>query len=158
MKKLLFLLSLFCFLGFTDSLVNKVEGIEFNYDSNFDWLLGNWKRTNETEGLETFEHWKKINDTELEGFGYTLKAADTVWQESLKLVKTEEQWNYIVKLQDAKTPTVFKVTKIQMAGFTCENPDNEFPKKIRYTKVEKGLNAVTSGDGKVILFQFRSVP
>ena len=116
------------------------------------------KRTNEAEGLQTFEHWRKINDNKLVAIGFTLKESDTVWQESIKLIKTEDQWNYIVELQDAKTPTVFKVTKIEMASFTCENPDNEFPKKIRYTKVEKGINAVTSGDGKVILFQFVRTP
>lgn len=158
MKKLLVVISFFCFLGFTE-ISNYKEGIIFNIDNaNFDWLLGNWKRINEAEGLQTFEHWKQINDTEFRGLGYTLKASDTIWQESIKLIKLEEQWNYIVKLPNAKTPTIFKVTKIEAASFTCENPDNEFPKKIRYTKVEKGINAVTSGDGKVILFQFVSTP
>ena len=158
MKKLLVVISFFCFLGFTE-IANHKEGIILNIDNaNFDWLLGNWKRTNEAEGLQTFENWKQINDTEFRGLGYTLKASDTIWQESIKLIKTSEQWNYIVKLPNAKTPTIFKVTKIEMTSFTCENPDNEFPKKIRYTKVEKGINAVTSGDGKVILFQFVSAP
>jgi len=157
MKKLLFLISLLCFLGFTDIITNNINDVEFN-NNNFDWLIGNWQRTNDTEGLQTFEHWKKINESELKGFGYTLKAADTVWQESIKLIKTKDQWNFIVKGQDDEAPTIFKVTKIEMAAFTCENPDNEFPKKIRYTKVEKGLNAVISGDGKVILFQFTNVP
>lgn len=158
MKKLLVVISFFCFLGFTE-ISNYKEGIIFNIDNaNFDWLLGNWKRINEAEGLQTFEHWKQINDSEFRGLGYTLKGSDTIWQESIKLIKLEEQWNYIVKLPNAKTPTIFKVTKIESASFTCENPDNEFPKKIRYTKVEKGINAVTSGDGKVILFQFVSTP
>lgn len=121
---------------------------------DFDWLIGSWKRTNEAEDLQTYEHWKKVSDREFRAHGYTLKASDTVWQESIKLIKTEEQWNYIVQLQDAKPPTVFKVTKIEMTGFTCENLDNEFPKKVRYAKVQNGMNAVISGDGKVILFQF----
>lgn len=158
MKKLLFLLSLFCFFGFTDIITNKTDRIDFNYNGSFDWLLGNWKRTNEAEGLQTFEHWKKINENEFNGHGFTLKASDTVWQESIKLIKIEKQWNYIVKLHDAKTSTIFKVTKIEMNSFTCENPDNEFPKKIRYTKVEKGINSVISGGGKVILFQFARTP
>ena len=158
MKKLLFLLCLFCILGFAEIMTNETHRVELNNNNNFDWLLGTWKRTNEAEGLQTFEHWRKINDNKLVAIGFTLKESDTVWQESIKLIKTEDQWNYIVELQDAKTPTVFKVTKIEMASFTCENPDNEFPKKIRYTKVEKGINAVTSGDGKVILFQFVRTP
>lgn len=158
MKKLLLLFSLFCFLGFTEIITNKSSEIELNNNNNFDWMLGKWQRTNEAEGRETYEHWKKVNDTELKGWGYTLVNLDTVWQESLSLIKKDDNWNFEVLQQDSKTPTVFKVTKIEMAGFTCENPDNEFPKKIRYSKVEKGINAVISGDGKVILFQFESTP
>ena len=155
MNKLLILLSLFCFLGFTDINTFKTHRIESKaINSNFDWLLGTWKRTNEAEGSETYEYWKKINENELSGWGLTLKASDTIWQESIKLIKSEDTWNFEVLQQDAIKPTIFKVTKIEMESFTCENKANEFPKKIRYAKVEKGLNAVISGDGKVILFQF----
>lgn len=155
MKKFLVFLSLFCFLGFTDMNTYKTQKIATNINKdNFDWLLGNWQRTNEAEGRQTYERWKRVNDNELKGWGYTLVASDTVWQESIRLIKSDDIWNFEVSQQDSKTPTIFKVTKIEMTSFTCENPENEFPKKIRYTKVEKGINAVISGDGKVILFQF----
>ncbi len=155
MKNFLVFLSLFCFLGFTDMNTYKTNTKASNFnDSNFDWLLGTWKRTNDAEGRQTYEHWKKVNDTELSGWGYTLKESDTIWQESIRLSKSNDVWNYEVSQQDAIQPTIFKVTKIEIKSFTCENPDNEFPKKIRYTKVERGLNAVISGDGKVNLFQF----
>lgn len=159
MKNILIGLAIFCVFGFTVHHQFQEDKMALVHQkTDFDWLLGSWIRTNEKEGLKTFEHWKQINDTEFKGIGYTLKEADTVWQESIKLIKIKEQWNFVVKGQDADAPTVFKVTKIEIASFTCENPDNEFPKKIRYTKVEKGLNAVISGDGKVILFQFASTP
>jgi len=159
MKKLLTVLSLFCFLGFTDINVYKANtGTSNPTNSNFDWLLGAWKRTNDAEGSQTYEHWKKVNDTELSGWGYTLKASDTVWQESIRLIKSKDNWNFEVLGQDDIGPTIFKVTKMEMESFTCENKANEFPKKIRYAKVEKGLNAVISGDGKVILFQFARTP
>ncbi len=155
MKKFLVFLSLFCFLGFADSNTYKTNTKASNFnDSNFDWLLGIWKKTNDKEGLQTFEHWEKINETELRGWGYTLKESDTIWQESIRLSKSKDLWNFEVSQQGTIEPTIFKVTKIEMESFTCENPDNEFPKKIRYAKVERGLNAVISGDGKVILFQF----
>ena len=85
-------------------------------------------------------------------------SSDTVWQETIRLIKSDDVWNFEVSQQDSKAPTIFKVTKIEMESFTCENKANEFPKKIRYAKVEKGLNAVISGDGKVVLFQFASTP
>lgn len=155
----MFLVIILCLLGFSDFVSSKNDAsLLKNNDHNFGWLLGSWKRSNETEGLQTFELWKKINDDELIAHGYTLKKSDTIWQESIKLTKTGEEWNYIVKLQNAKTPTIFKVTKIEINSFTCENPNNEFPKKIRYAKVQKGMNSVISGDGKVILFQFSRTP
>ena len=153
------MLSLCCFLGFSDQSNYKDISPDLNGDQvNFDWLLGSWKRANNQEGSQTFEHWKKINDIELKGKGYTLKASDTVWQESIRLIKSEDDWNFEVTGQSEVEPTVFKVTKIEMESFTCENKANEFPKKIRYAKVEKGLNAVISGDGKVVLFQFTKIP
>lgn len=159
MKKFLVFLSLFCFLGFTgmNTYITNTKTSNFN-DSNFDWLIGTWKRINEAEGRQTYEHWKKVNDTELKGWGYTLVAADTVWQESIRLIKSKDSWNFEVIGQDAVEPVIFKVTQIDMESFTCENKANEFPKKIRYAKVEKGLNAVISGDGKVVLFQFVRIP
>ena len=54
---------------------------------NFDWLLGNWKRTNEEKGKETFENWKKTNDTEYNGIGFTLQNSDTLSQEQMKLIQ-----------------------------------------------------------------------
>lgn len=159
MKNLLLFISLCCFLGFSDLSSDKNAFPESNEDQvNFDWLLGSWKRTNDQEGSQTFEHWEKIDDAELKGGGYTLKALDTVWQESIRLIKSKDSWNFEVTGQDAVEPVIFKVTQIDMESFTCENKANEFPKKIRYAKVEKGLNAVISGDGKVVLFQFVRIP
>lgn len=50
---------------------------------NFDWLLGNWKRTNEEKGKETFENWKKTNNNEYKGNGDKMNAI--VSGDSLKL-------------------------------------------------------------------------
>ena len=32
--------------------------------NNFDWLIGNWIRTNEVESKITFERWTKASNTE----------------------------------------------------------------------------------------------
>ena len=159
MKKTIFLLGVFCIVSFAQPTVLPYSAIQNSaQQSNFDWLLGSWKRTNDQAGLQTFEHWKKIGEEELLGSGYTLKESDTVWQESIRLRKIEDVWNFEVTGQNEEKPTVFKLSKIELESFTCENKANEFPKKIRYAKVEKGLNAVISGDGKVILFQFVKIP
>lgn len=159
MKKVLMFFGIFCILSFISirKPINEPD-TPFDQESNFDWLLGSWKRANEQKGLQTFEHWKKINDTEYQASGYTLKESDTVWQESIDLRKTDDNWNFEVRGKGEQKPTIFKLNKIELNSFTCENKANEFPKKIRYARVEKGLNAVISGDGKVILFEFIKAP
>ena len=40
---------------------------------NFDFLIGNWTRTNEKEGKMTLENWQKENPTTYLGHSFTLK-------------------------------------------------------------------------------------
>lgn len=47
-------------------------------------------------------------------------------------------------------PTLFKFTNQTDTSFICENPRNEFPKKITYFKEKQQLKAmVSSGDFKI---------
>ncbi len=126
-------------------------------EENFDWLEGNWQRTNEREGKKTFENWKKISDTEYSGEGFTLMHTDTVFQENIKLLKTDENWTFEVRMKENDTPTVFKLTALKIGTFTCENPENEFPKKIKYEKKGIKLEAVISGGGTEIPFIFERI-
>jgi hypothetical protein len=159
MIKIPLLLVLCCLLGFFGISFSGIPNSEIHYgQASFEWLLGTWKRTNDKEGLQTYEHWKKISESEFLGKGYTMKEADTVWQEKIKLIRGEDSWNFEVHVKNSVDPTIFRLTKVETNSFTCENTDNDFPKKIRYAKVEKGLNAVISGDGKVVLFEFIRLP
>lgn len=126
-------------------------------DESFDWLLGEWQRTNEEENLTTYEYWKKISDTEYEGLGIRLQQTDTLFQENIKLVKSDKTWNLLVITKEDSIPTTFKVTKIESTSFTCENPDNEFPNKIRYFKEGDHLKAIISSEEMEIPFQFERI-
>jgi len=68
-------------------------------ETNFDWLLGDWKRVNDEGEKMTFESWEKTDHSTYSGIGYTLLFADTVWQEEMRLVKTDEGWNFEVFLK-----------------------------------------------------------
>lgn len=62
--------------------------ISFSCSSrNFDWLCGNWVRTNDEEGYRTYENWMKNSNTEYIGLGCTLQDGDTV----LKRIANQEQ-------------------------------------------------------------------
>jgi len=126
-------------------------------NEDFSWLLGSWQRINEEEGRQTFEHWKKQSKDEFIGIGCTLKGGDTIWQEAMKLRKLDKNWNLEVTGEGESEPTIFKLTEINNDSFTCENPENEFPKLITYAKTGTGLKAVISGGGPNIEFKFNKI-
>ena len=126
-------------------------------EADFGYLIGEWIRTNEADGRETFEQWKKLSDLEYSGMGYTLSAGDTVWKEDIKLIQEADHWDYEVLGQGDSNPTPFKVTKVERNGFECYNPVNEFPKTIRYSRVGDSLLAQISDGETTIDFNFVKV-
>ena len=98
--------------------------------------------------------WNKINNTEYLGIGFTLQNNDTIWKENIKLIKSNEDWNFEVAGKGETSPTIFKLTNIDNDSFTCENELNEFPKKIKYFKNENKIIAVISGGEMKVLFEF----
>ena len=97
MKKILFLAISGIFL-FSCNQKNEAKPTEVEKEAkvetqNFDWLLGEWKRNNEEKGKETFENWKKINNSEYNGIGFTLKNKDTLSKEEMKIVEKNGEWN-----------------------------------------------------------------
>lgn len=122
---------------------------------NFDWLVGNWIRTNEKDGKETYENWIKKSSSEYTSHGFTLKDNDTVWQEKVRLAQSGADWNFSVTAPGEAQETVFKLTQVKTETFTCENQQNEFPKIIRYLKKGESLYAVISGGGTEIPFEFK---
>jgi hypothetical protein len=122
--------------------------------SNFDWLLGDWHRSNEQPGKETFEHWTKVSDVEYVGLGYTMQLNDTVWKEDIKLIYTEEGWQYKVIVTESSEPTIFLLTSMDQQSFRCENAQNDFPKVIEYARSGNNINAVISGGDMEIPYEF----
>ncbi|MBK9735284.1 MAG: hypothetical protein IPO92_10085 [Saprospiraceae bacterium] len=121
---------------------------------HFDWLAGNWQRSNEEAGQTTYEQWLKANDSLYIGMAYTMKLQDTIWRENVKLMKVDTSWVFSVIGKGETMPTDFVLTNITASTFTCENPVNEFPKKISYAIVGDSLKAMISGGGPDIAFLF----
>lgn len=119
----------------------------------FDWLIGSWQRTNNTEGTKTYEYWYKNSNTEYIGLGCTLKRTDTVFKEDIRLYKQDNSWHFeVVGVND--TPTTFKITSKTKGSFTCENKANDFPKIISYKLNNNTLVAEISDDSNKIPFIF----
>ncbi len=124
---------------------------------NFDWLLGKWKRNNEEIGKETFEKWEKKSNTEYLGLGFTMQNGDTLKQEKIRLIKSNNNWYLKVQPQDEPEPITFKMTSFNEQEFICENKDLDFPNKIKYWKNKDKINASVSGEGMEIPFEFERI-
>ena len=123
---------------------------------NLDWLLGNWERMNDKEGKQTFERWKKNSNEEYIGLGFTLQERDTVFKENMRLRPINGGWNLEV-IGVNEQPTYFKFTNQTKNSFVCENPNNEFPKKIEYQFSDNKLKAKVSTDEMAIDFNFEKI-
>jgi len=147
-RKVLFLsLALLSLVSCKDQKSHSLEN-ETVQDVQFDYLLGEWQRINDKEGVNTYEVWKKIKAQEWQGLGYTLNQADTVFKEDMFIRQLNGQWVYNVLHSDENV--VFKMTRVDKDGFQTENPDNEFPKVIKYKRVADNLAAeISAGDVKV---------
>ena len=126
-------------------------------EHNFDWLLGNWERTNEQKGKVTREIWKKSSSTEYVGVSFTRQGEQIVWQENLKLVGNQGDWRLLVIGEGEAHPTEFRLTHIGKQDLTSENPQNTFPTQIRYARVEDRLEAKVSGANTELTFAFTKV-
>ncbi len=131
-------------------------GETFRYtkqQNNFDWIIGQWVRTNDRPDLKTYENWVKHSEHEYHGKGFTIKGADTVFQEGLKLVKISGDWKYIVTGVN-ESPTDFHLIVKEKNKFIAESLKNDFPKKLTYSRLDDTLTAVASADQKKVIFKF----
>jgi len=115
-----------------------------------DFILGYWNRINNSEGKRTYEIWS----SDFTGIGFTLQKSDTVFKEILSIVEIND--TLVLKVEGVnEKPTLFKFTEQTETSFTSENPENEFPKKIKYYKDGNRLKAVISAGKDSVEFVFQ---
>jgi len=101
--------------------------------------------------------WKKKNNSEYYGIGFTLQNNDTIKQEKIKLTKLNNNWILEVKVPEETESITFNLTSIGNKEFICENKEIDFPKKIQYWKNGAKINALVSGDEMEIPFEFERI-
>jgi hypothetical protein len=119
-----------------------------------EWLVGKWTRTNAAAGQSGYETWTRVTDSKLSGKGVTLKGKKTIFVENLEFIVKGNDIFYTVVVTGEKQPTYFKLTALSADGFTCENPQHDFPKKITYKREGKHIKAVISGNGQSVDYNF----
>lgn len=142
------------FIAFVFTMCNSKQN---QSTENFNWLLGNWQRTNEEQGKTTFENWQKNNDSEYNGIGFTIQNNDTISKEKMKIVNVDGKWNLLVKTQEEKDFIRFEMPEIQDDKFECKNDTLDFPKLIKYWKNGNKINALVSGDNLNLSFEFKRI-
>ncbi|KGL61683.1 hypothetical protein [Polaribacter sp. Hel1_85] len=116
------------------------------------FLVGDWIRVNDKKGSITYEKW----NANLKGLGYTLKENDTTFKEILNIVTLDD--TLFLKVEGVnENPTLFKFTQQTDSSFVCENPKNEFPKKIKYYIENNHLKATVSTEDFKIEFIFEKL-
>ena len=102
-----------------------------------DWLLGKWENNSKDGYL--LETWKKVNDSVYDGESYFMKGKDTLHFEKIQMKQKGEELFYIstVKGQNNDKPITFKHNDSIEKKLVFENPKNDFPQKIAYSKITK---------------------
>jgi len=102
-----------------------------------DWLLGKWENNSKDGYL--LETWKKVNDSVYDGESYFIKGKDTLHFEKIQMKQKGEELFYIstIKGQNNDKPITFKHNDSIEKQLVFENPKNDFPQKIAYSKITK---------------------
>lgn len=119
------------------------------------WIQGTWNRTSVKPGKSAHERWKQMSDGTWQGWGVSFTGADTSFLEKIKIIEKDGKLYYVADVPENKEPVYFEFTSLTPSGFVCENPLHDFPKKIEYNVKGNSLEAVISGDGESISFQFK---
>ena len=126
--------------------------------SSFNWLVGTWQNIDAQSGETTTETWTWDASGKYVGMGVSVRGADTVFVEKLKIVEKDSICYYVADVSHNPAPVFFKITEVTATGFICENPEHDFPKKISYHYDGKILTATISAGKKEIPFRFRKTP
>ncbi len=129
MKKIaLFIVSVVCLIAC------KKEPVE-NKVATTDWLIGKWENKS-IEG-KLSENWVKVNDSLLTGTAFVVKEKDTLHSEKMQLKNEAEGVFYVSTIigQHNNKPVRFKLTTESSKQLVFENKNNDFPKKIIYTRI-----------------------
>ncbi|MGV3539074.1 MAG: DUF6265 family protein [Rufibacter sp.] len=121
-------------------------------------LTGTWHTTNKKTLI--YEEWKAVSPKELTGRSYTIKNADTLISETIRLYRSRGKWRYVptVKNQNQGKPVTFKQTQMHPQQMVFENAQHDFPQKIEYRLLSPTqLHVTISAGQRKIVFEYVKV-
>ncbi|GGZ18471.1 hypothetical protein GCM10007049_08300 [Echinicola pacifica] len=152
-----YILLIFTCISFCSCNDKNTSADRVDQEGSFDWLLGEWLRTNDDEGLATYEKWHRSQDG-YSGIGYTVKGDDTVKMEYMDLTTENGQWSLSVAIPGEVEATLFRMDSLEENYFRCINDSIYFPRKIEYWQLENELVGKVSNEDMEIFFSFQKMP
>lgn len=112
------------------------------------WLAGEWEGT-DSRGVTTGEVWLAPRGGAMFGVNRAFRGDLLIGFEYLRITEPRQgEMNYIAGPQ-GKPPTIFKLSECSSKTVAFFNPDNEFPKEIRYWLDDTGtLHASIDNPGE----------
>jgi len=118
------------------------------------WLVGTWQ--GESNGATTTEHWCPAADGTLHGYNATVQGGEQVAFEWLGIALQPVGLVYLAQPQGATPGTPFAETADETPNAArFENPDNEFPKRLQYTRDGHSLHVAATGGEQRLDFTWR---
>jgi hypothetical protein len=115
---------------------------------DLDKLQGKW--LNDRGSARQFEQWTSLGEDNLQGFGYALKGADTVFAEHMHLYYVNGILTYEVRDPDQNNNEViaFPLTAQSSNTLSFENALHDFPTRIVYV-LQSDSNLVAYVEGEI---------
>jgi hypothetical protein len=128
---------------------------------SFQWLLGSWESQRKAGMM--VESWSVLNDSSLAGISLLYKpVGDKQLLEEVELVCRNENYFYIASApgQNGGDRVSFQIRQYSDSGFLAENPQHDFPRRIRYRLIGKDSILATIDGGEAnpeqkVEFSFR---
>jgi len=114
----------------------------------FSWLEGSWQM--QTRRGAIIEKWSLSNDSSYTGESKMIRAdGSEIPLEKIEFIFRKGVYYYIptVRNQNGEQAVEFRVTSYNETGFVSENPQHDFPKRIRYTLVNNDSIHAVIDDG-----------
>ena len=106
------------------------------------WLIGTWE--NPKSSGSVYETWTLQPDQALAALSYKLNGTDTLLLETIQITLENGQLFFIptVPTQNEGKSIRFVLTSLSKNEMVFENPEHDFPQRIRYRKI--GTDSLTA--------------
>ncbi|MEM9937983.1 MAG: DUF6265 family protein [Pseudomonadota bacterium] len=103
------------------------------------WIEGCW----ETQDGTSYEHWARGHESLIFGFNTLTNKGDLAFFEQMRFQHVDGNWQFAAYPRGVG-PTLFDAVEVSDLKIVVENPDNDFPQRIVYERVENTLAAQIS--------------